>query len=420
MLRSRVTRLVSVSLLATTLVACGAAGGDNGGAGGEGPVTISFSNWQFAEPGRGDALKGLIEDFNDSQDEVRVKAVTIPYPRYADTIMTQLGAGSGPDVMNMDHDVWVLAQQNGLLSEITDQVEEPAAGFVEGDSNNIVDGGRYGVVWETLNYALILNEDLLEEAGVEAPETYEEFEAAAQQLTMGDEQFGFAFRNTMPEQTGWWFDLSNWVYGHGGTWTTESGEPTINSPEVIEAVGKYQEFFANNYVPQGADAATYRRMFWEGQVAMTIDNMAVPSIFMSENPDLNLKVVPNPFPEPTNAMIVEQIGVNAASEKQEAAIKFVNYLLEPETQANLIEALNGSGVGTKVDPPAQVKESIPWLDTYNRASEHGLVISPEGAKDKTADIRLAVLTEVDKVLRQSKDPETAMNDAQAAVEEILS
>jgi multiple sugar transport system substrate-binding protein len=420
MRRSRLTGLVSISVLAT-VAACGGGDGDGGG-GSEagGPVKISFSNWQFAEPGRGDAIKGVIEDFNESQDEVEVEAVTIPYPRYADTIMTQLGAGSGPDVLNMDHDVWVLAQKNGLLSDITDSVEEPEAGFVEADASNIVDDARYGVVWETLNYALIVNEDLLKEAGLEIPTTYEEFEAAAEALTKGDEQFGFAFRNSMPEQTGWWFDLSNWVYGHGGTWTDESGKPTVNSDEVIEAVTKYRDFFANKYVPQGADAATYRRMFWEGQVAMTIDNMAVPSIFMGENPDLNLKVVPNPFPESTNSMILEQVGVNAASEKQEAAATFVNYLLEEETQQKLIEALRGSGVGTKTEAPAAIKETVPWLDTYAEAAQHGLVISPEGAEDKTAEIRLAVLEEVDKVLRQSKDPADAMDDAQAAVEEIVS
>jgi multiple sugar transport system substrate-binding protein len=417
---------MSVSVLAA-LAACGGGddgggSGSSGGGGGEksaGPVTIQFSDWQFAEPGRGDALKGLIEEYNKSQDEVKVEPVTIPYPSYADTITTQLGAGSGPDVMNMDHDVWVLAQKNGLLSDITDAVKKPEAGFVAADSNNLVKGKRYGVVWETLNYALIINEDLLKQAGLEPPTTYAEFEAAAKALTSGDQQFGFAFRNTMPEATGWWFDLSNWVYGHGGTWTDKNGKPTVDSRAVIEAVGKYRDFFANKYVPQGADAATYRRMFWEGHVGMMIDNMAVPSILMGQNPNLHLKVVATPFPKPQSAMILEQVGVNAASKKQEAAATFVNWLLEKGTQQKLTESLKGSPVATKVEAPAALKESLPWLDTYAGQSKHGLVISPTGAEDKTAQIRQAVLEEVDKVLRQSKDPAAAMKDAQAAVEDIV-
>lgn len=408
----RLASALSVVAVAAALAACG--GGDSA----DGPVTITFSNWQFAEPGRGDALKKVVADFNASQTEVKVDTVSIPYPRYAETVTTQLGARSGPDVLNFDHDVWVLAQKSRFLSDLTDKVKAPSAGFVEADRTNFVDGKRYGIVWETLNYALIMNEELLAQAGVQPPTNYDEFAAAAKTLTKGDQQFGFAFRNTMPEQTGWWFDLSNWVYGNGGRWTDDSGKPTVNSPQVVKGVTQYRDFFVNKYVPQGADAATYRRMFWEGKVAMTIDNNSVPTIFKTQNPKLKLKVVPNPFGADTNSMILEHVGVNRASKHQDAAVKFVNYLVEQTTQKKLSDALGGSGLGTKVDRSNLLPQK-PWLETYDKVSTSGLVIAPKGAEDRTAEIRKAVLTEVDKVLRQSRDPQAAMADAQKAVEAVL-
>ncbi len=46
----------------------------------------------------------------------------------------------------------------------------------------------------------------------------------------------------------------------------------------------------------GADAATYRRMFWEGKIAMNIDNGGVAGIFAAQNPNLGFKAAPSPFP----------------------------------------------------------------------------------------------------------------------------
>ena len=83
---------------------------------------ITYSNWQFAEPGRGDALRAIVDQFNATHSTIKVEPVSIPYASYATTVLTQMGAKSGPDVVTLDYDVMVKAQAAGLVADITGKV----------------------------------------------------------------------------------------------------------------------------------------------------------------------------------------------------------------------------------------------------------------------------------------------------------
>ena len=404
------------ALLVAPIAMVGCSSGQAAG----GTTEIKFSSWHFAEPGRGDALKKIVESFNASQKQVKVTPVSIPYPNYASTVLTQLGAGSGADVVNIENAPWAAGVSKNLFADINGKVQTPPGGFVPADKTATVNGKRYGVVYETNNYALIINKDLLDKTGMAPPKTFDDFLAVAKAMTdKSGQQYGFAFRSTMAEQSGWWADLCNFVYGNGGRWTDNTGKPTVDSPQVIKGVEEYKQVF-DQFVPQGAPAATYRQMFWEGKVGMEIDNMAVPSIFLSKNPQMHLTVVPSPFPEPDNAAQLEFMAVNHSSHNVDADMKFINYLLQPENQKKLSMAMSYQGVATPIDwgnpPPADMP---PWQPTYAQVSKHGVLQEPTGAETQTGAIQTAVLTEVDKVLRQSKDPAAAMADAQKAVTQLL-
>lgn len=383
-------------------------------------VTVTWSNWQFAEPGRGERLQTLVDEYNASQDEVFVETVSIPYPRYAETITTQLGGGGGPDIVNFDADPFFLAVDSEFLVDITDMIEVDTEELARYDATAFFDDRRYGIVWEALNYGLIMNKTLLEEAGVEAPTTYEELLEAARATTTGG-QYGFAFRHTLAEETGWWFDLSNWVYGFCGSWTDSEGNPTINTPEVAEAVSAYQQFIEEGLIPRGTDAATYRRMAWEGLVAMMIDNSAVPAILIEETPEIadDLAYAPIPFECPENTQISIFTGVNANSEHPEAAAQFMNYLLQEDTQEQVMLALGGSATAREMDTPEELAESNPWLPVYAEVAPDGKLVAPEGQELLTAEIRTAVLRQVDRVINEGVDVQEALDEAQAEVESIV-
>jgi multiple sugar transport system substrate-binding protein len=382
---------------------------------------ITYSNWQFAEPGRGDALRAIVEEFNATHSTIKVEPVSIPYATYSTAILTQMGAKSGPDVVTLDYDVLIKAQAAGLVADITGKVITPASGFAAYDSKFNIGGKRYGIPWETLGYALICNKALLAAAGAKFPTTFEEFVATVKATTKGTDQYGFAMRNTTQQETGWWFDLSNWTYGFGGSWTDSKGNPTINSAENLKGVTEYAKFYDAKYIPQGADATTYRRMTWEGKVACNIDNGAVPTIFSDSNPAIkaNLQVGRTPFPFAKNAQILIGTSVNAASTKQQASIKFINWLLQGTIQKKLQVAMGSGSLATKTLPAASIIQDKPWLKVYSKVADNGVLILPIGGELKTAEIRKAVISQVDKVLRSNLSPKDALDAAQAEVKTIL-
>jgi multiple sugar transport system substrate-binding protein len=382
---------------------------------------ITYSNWQFAEPGRGDALRAIVDQFNATHSTIKVEPVSIPYASYATTVLTQMGAKSGPDVVTLDYDVMVKAQAAGLVADITGKVITPTSGFAAYDSKFIVDGKRYGIPWQSTGYALICNKALLAAAGAKFPTTFEEFVATVKATTKGTDQYGFAMRNTTPQEGGWWYDLSNWTYGFGGAWTDSKGNPTINSAENLKGVTEYAKFYDAKYIPQGADATTYRRMTWEGKVACNIDNGSVPTIFSDSNPAIkaNLQIGKTPFPVAKNAQILIGTSVNAASTKQAASVKFLNWMLQATMQKKIQAAMGAEAIATKILPPAALLKDKPWLKTYAKLADNGVLVLPAGAELKTAEIRKAVIAQVDKVLRSNLRPKDALDAAQAEVKTIL-
>lgn len=383
-------------------------------------TSLTFGTWELTEPGRGERIAAVLDGFNKAQDAVVLEPINIPYPRYAETILTQLAAGEGPDVFIIEADTYFMARAQGLLADISAVVDTTGIQMAAADS--IVTGGgvRTGIVYATNNYGLIVNRALLDAAGVAVPTNYAAFEAAARALTT-DGRFGFAMRHMSAEEGGWWFDLSNWVYGAGGAWTDADGRPSVNSPQVVEGVRRFAHFATENLIPRGTDAATYRRMMWEGQVAMVIDNGAVPAILLSQNPALALEAYPAPFEDPTNAQIAAFMVVNANSDKLDAAGDFLQWVLTPEVQNGFVDAFGGAlGTGTATASPSEaIAAANPWIRTYHQIAAHGRLIAPFGQEGNTARFRTEVLSQVDRVINLGIAPQEAMDEAQAALEQIL-
>ena len=296
--RTRRTPLVTIGLIAAVgagLTACSDQP-EGEAAGADGVTTVTFAASTFGDPGRGPQLEALVDEFNASQDEIRVAPAAVPYPTFGQTVLTQMGSGRGPDLVRFDMPEFAAASDAGLITPIEDLVEMDGYDLIEQpDQFMFNDDTRYGVIFEASNYAMFYNADLVPEA----PTTYEEFLSTAQSLRQG-ETYGLAFRTTEAEEAGVWQDIFNYVYGFGGEWS-DGEKLTINSPENLEGLEKFQELYDADVIPKGTDAATFRRMFAEGQVGMELNNGGYATATKGQNPDLNFEVAPSRSPSVARA-----------------------------------------------------------------------------------------------------------------------
>ena len=174
----------------------------------------------------------------------------------------------------------------------------------------------------------------------------------------------------------------------------------------------YEALYDADVIPKGADAATYRRMFAEGLVAMTIDNGGVPSILKGANPNLNIAAAPNPFPEDSQGGIIVPITVNAGSENKEAAATFLEWMLEPENQLSLQKVMGAGSVATTTERSAEDLAAAPYLEVFDELTSTTQPQIIEGFEEQTPALRAIIVDQVLSALHDEQTMQEAMDEAQ--------
>lgn len=409
----RLRRLAAVAggAAAGVLVVSGCSGGAPES---EGPVTITFAASTFGDPGLGPGLQAFVDEFNASQDEVVVEPASIPFPTFGQTVLTQMGGGEGPDLVRFDMPEFTSAAEAGLLEPLDDIVDADELGLLPGpDEYMFFEDTRYGVIHDTMNYAMFYNADLIPEP----PKTFDEFLEVAKSTTEGD-VYGLAFRQTQAEENGVWQDITNYVYGFGGAWS-DGTQLTLDDPKTIEGLKAFQTMYDANVIPKGADAATFRKMFAQNLVGMELNNGGYAVATKNTNPDLNFDVAPIPFPVRSQGAVMSPITVNANSEHKEAAYTYLRWMLEPEQQVKLQEAYGAASVATPTERSPESLEEMPYLPVFDELTETSVPQIVVGFGPRTAEIRAIVVREVIAALQGDKTMEEAMATAQSEAEQLV-
>ncbi|MCR2800299.1 sugar ABC transporter substrate-binding protein [Microbacterium sp. zg-Y818] len=395
----------------TALILTGCSGGAEEA---EGPVTLTFAASTFGDPGLGPRLQAFVDEFNASQDGVIIEPASVPFPTFGQTVLTQMGGGEGPDLVRFDMPEFSTAAAAGLLEPLDDVIDAAELGLQPGpDEYLFVDDARYGVIHDTSNYVMFYNADLVPEP----PTTFDEFLATAQATTQGD-VYGLAFRQTQAEENGVWQDIFNYVYGFGGQWS-DGENLTLDDPKNIEGLEAFQTMYDADVIPKGADAATFRRMFAQNLVGMELNNGGYVVATKGTNPDLNFSVAPIPFPVRAQGAIMAPIVVNANSEYKEAAYTYIEWMLQPEQQQKLQEALGAASMATPTERSAESLEEMPFLTVFDELTNTSAPQIVVGFGPQTPEIRSIVVREVIAALQGQQTMQEAMERAQAEAEGIV-
>ncbi|MDZ5711233.1 ABC transporter substrate-binding protein [Jeotgalibacillus haloalkalitolerans] len=321
--------------VASVLAACSGDDTSSSSEGSSGTQEITF--WAPFSGADGPNMEQIVNEFNDSQDEVQVDFQIVPQSEYYTTLDLSLsGQQEGADVMIMHGDqIMTYANQNiikNLDDIVGDQIDKenyhPTAW--EGAE---VDGSIYGVPLDIHPLMFYYNKDLFEAAGLdpEAPPTNrEEFLEAAKATTNADEgQYGFAVPTLWPQQ----FIFPSIVYQNGGELITDDGEVQYDSPEAVEALEFLHSLIYDHEVsPADIQQDGELTLFLQGKSAMHMNGPWMMNQF--EESGLNYGVAPVPqlgteqqavFANSHNFVIPETVQDEA---KIDAITTFLNYVDE--------------------------------------------------------------------------------------------
>jgi multiple sugar transport system substrate-binding protein len=337
------TRIVRLATLAAAisfaLAACGGSDNESGGGGATGEeASGSITVWAMGT--EGEKLSVLAKDFMQKNPGVTVNVTPVAWDVAHDKLITSVAGGKTPDISQMGTTWMGEFAKTGALEEVPDDIN--LSGTFEGARDTaIVDGTTYGVPWYVETRVLYYRKDIAEKAGItDPPQSWDELHSMAQALkTQGGAKYGISLA---PNN---WQELLPFVWQKGGEVVDQDGNFTFDTPEVIDALKFEQSFFKQGLtspsVPEGFDVtqgfiAGTHPMFFSGPWHMGL-------IEDQGGADIAGKWAIAPMPKEesgTSFVGGSDLVVFKNSENKDAAWEFVQYLLDPATQAKWYETVS--------------------------------------------------------------------------------
>jgi multiple sugar transport system substrate-binding protein len=381
-------------------------------------LNVAFPDWQ--QPGNRESLLVIKESFEAENPNVKVKEIAFPFGQFHDQMLTQMNAGSPPDVLRNDTPQQPSYMERGLLAPLDQAFKE--AGI---DPNSLVsiqkeaqyDGQHFGAAYAANPRALVYNKALYEETGLKAPTNLEEFKTAVTKLTRADrQQFGLSLASKAGDATGLFIQIMPIVIGMGGHFFKD-GKLTATDPNVISALTLVKELWDNNSVPRGLDAVGANTLIYEGKAASTLSGPFIIGQTKSANPDTasKLEVVPSPLPSGTTLVVSAFWAVPAKAKNRELGAKFVMHMLRPEGQRAIIDKQ-----ATVPGRPEMVSEEYlranPWFKVFIDAGKDGISQVPAGTGARAFDAVKVIGRGIEDILYRDKPVATAMAEVQRELE----
>lgn len=380
-------------------------------------VELVVANSQWLDALRGESLWKAVKVYEQRAPNISLKSLGVPSKDYGNRMITEFGAGQGPDIAIIQDEVFYALADAGLLVDLGAAAEGVSMNVTA--EGGIVDGVTLGVPWQRAAYALIYNDKLVKEAGAKVPTTVDELIENAQAIQKKTGAIGFTARHQLNDFTTFYKDFQNWVYGYGGHWVDDQGKLTIDTPEAVAAVTAFKKMYDANIIPKGDDFPTQRTRFKEADVGYSIDNSGgTLNIASGSKVQSALAAAPLPFANPGGHQQIYVV-VNANSEHQEEAIAFVKWLMSPEGQTGLRTASGPDMLATDVPLVDEFVAANPWATEFADIARTSRSLLIPGYEVETTQIMRPVMEGLEEVLIKGATPADAMARAQEKVDQMF-
>jgi multiple sugar transport system substrate-binding protein len=309
---------------------------------------IEFIQWWEPEMPAG-ALRGIMDDFEAANPDIKVTLVSGPYSATHDQIVVGAASGTLSDVVGLDG-AWV----NGLAKQGAIASMDPLMDAASYDRSQIADivqveGQSMMFPLASFVYPVFVNLDLAEAAGVDSmPTSRTEFAEAAAKMTNADENvFGWVLPLSLETPNGIQNDVMSWVWASGASMLAD-GKPDVENEAVVGTLEYIKSLNDAGVISPGIFAKKEQdkvEEFVNGRVGMMVGSLAWVNLIRERNPDLNVGISAIPATDGYEGKrglpyASWGIGISEGSENKEAAWKLVEYLMSPDVNSRLVTIAN--------------------------------------------------------------------------------
>ncbi|WP_448002337.1 sugar ABC transporter substrate-binding protein [Agromyces bauzanensis] len=401
---------------AVILTGCGR--GDGGGASGaeskgsidDEPAAGTVEVWAMGN--EGEVLGELARQFEEENPDVTIDVTAVPWESAHDRIATAIAGGETPDI-SMLGTTWVGEfAATGAFEPTPDGLVDEGSFFEGSWETAIVDEVAYGVPWYVDTRVLYYRTDLAEAAGVEPPETWDEYKAFAKALQGQGATSGVSLP---PGGFDSWQYVTPLAWQQGGDILDADGETfALDSAAWQEAFAFYASFFEEGISePVRLEGGEIEQKFISGEVGSFYSGPYHVSLLLEQGgpefaDQFAVAMVPGADSR-TSFTGGGNLAVFDDSDNRDAAWKFVRWLSQPETQVQWYDI--------STDLPSV---EAAWEDPVF-ADDPYLSVFGEQLTDSKAPPAIPTWAQVSAVIDQELEKvtrgETSVEDALATVQQ---
>lgn len=306
-------------------------------------VTISFWHHYSAQSAENKTLtEVLIPRFEEENPGIRVNAVSHEWADLHDKLLISAESDTLPDVARLDS-AWVPEfQKMGILVPLNEEIDgyqEIAGGLLESAMSTAEIGGKnYGLALNTNTKILYYSTEALEQAGIPAPATMEEFVNACRKLAgtnaNGQQVWGY----DEPALSGW--NLCPFIWSCGGSLTSDDQTKAsgyVNGPQTVSAISMLAELYRENAITGwNSGDIPMTDGFGTGRYAMLLEGPWKVAELAGAYPDFQYATAPVPAGEGGSVSVLggEDISMFNSADR-DAAWKFMSFMTSAFAQEEM-------------------------------------------------------------------------------------
>ncbi|MCR4938620.1 MAG: ABC transporter substrate-binding protein [Treponemataceae bacterium] len=364
--------------------------------------------WYYWETvGHQKSLDHIITEFNKKQDAIKVSAKYVPFADFKKQLSIGAAAAELPDLVILDNPDHASYASMGIFADITGKFD--VSTYYPGPINSCTLNGRlYGVPFGSNDLVLFYNEDMLKEAGVSVPTTWDELLDAAAKCTKGNVS-GFAHSSLQNEEGT--FNFLTWLWSTGAT-SYEIG--TANGIKALTQVQKMVESGGMTVEAINWTQGDTMNQFISGNLAMMLNGTWQIPTMREEVPDMHWNVAPIPQDKVQASGLGGENYAVIAGGNEEAAIEFLKYATSKDVCLFMMESMG------YISSDSTIAEGQFGDDpVYQVFVEEMKYAGARGPLPEWPDISDAISLAFNEVMTGASTPEKAAAKAQATIDAIL-
>lgn len=324
---------------------------------------LKFWTFEYDEP-VDPFFTQYVDEWNATHD-LQVERQEFPWAQYTGEILTTgIATGEAPDVFFISPGDWRRYAESGLALPLQDYIPEYLREDILPASWDAVtlDGNVYSIPFEMEPVVLWYNKDMLAEAGLEVPTTWDELYSAAEALTTED-RYGILLPTNPDYYQNFVFYPFLWMAG-ADVMNEDFTAAAVNTPEAARALDLWGSLVRDGYAaPNSTGSDPTDERFPTEQGAMFVSGYWVYGWIQANYPEFldKLGVAPIPAPDEGDELQTVYGGwtvmVYSGTEYPEEAAQFALEMFGAEDNTRAGEW--GMVYNTKLSPRASVIEDNP-------------------------------------------------------------